>query len=165
MARVLGMSPRNGFLFLGFVISALLIGYVGSLVTMPAIGEWYRYLTLPPLNPPSSVFGPVWTTLYVLMGVAAFRVFIYAARAPKTAAKALTFYAIQLLVNLSWSFAFFGLRSPEAGLAVIIVLLLMIVWMMLLFFRIDRTAGILIIPYVAWVSFATYLNAGIMALN
>lgn len=165
MARVLGMTPRNGFLFLGFVISALLIGYVGSLVTMPAIGEWYRTLALPPLNPPSSVFGPVWTTLYILMGIAAFRIFIYASRAPRTAAKALTFYAIQLLVNLSWSFAFFGLRSPEAGLAVIGILLLMIVWMMLLFFRIDRVAGALIIPYVAWVSFATYLNAGIMALN
>lgn len=162
---VLGMRPKDGFLLIALIALPLLIGYVGSMFTMPQIPGWYDQLVKPALNPPSAVFGPVWTTLYVLMGIASFRVFKARHKAPKLARKALVLYGIHLLVNLSWSLVFFGGQDPESAVAVIVLLLAMIVSMFLLFSRLDRWAGALLVPYFFWVSFATYLNVSIAALN
>jgi len=163
--RVLGMTPANGFLLIAFIAAPLLIGYVGSLATMPQIPDWYAGLTKPALNPPSWVFGPVWTTLYVLMGIAAFRVFKKRAKAPKLARKALGLYALHLLVNLSWSLVFFAGQNPMNAVAIIFLLWAMIVSLVLFFSRIDKWAAYLLIPYLLWVTFATYLNIAIAVLN
>ena len=162
---VFGMRPKDGFLLIAAIALPLIIGYIGSAFTMPNVEGWYDGLVKPALNPPSSVFGPVWTTLYVLMGIASFRVFKARAKAPKLARKALILYGIHLLVNLSWSLVFFGGQDPEGAVAVIVLLLAMIVSLFLLFSRIDRWAGALLVPYFFWVSFATYLNVSIAALN
>lgn len=159
------MSPANGFLLLASIALPLLIGYVGSAFTMPQIPGWYADLLKPTLNPPSWVFGPVWTTLYVLMGIAAFRVFKKRAKAPKLAKKALGLYAVHLFVNLSWSLVFFAGQDPESAIAVILLLWAMIITLVLWFSRIDKWAALMLVPYLAWVTFATYLNISIAVLN
>ena len=159
------MTIRTTLLLIGSVALALWIGFIGSFFTMSAIPGWYAGLVKPALNPPSYVFGPVWTVLYVFMGIAAFRVYLKRAKAPLLARKALALYGAHLLVNLSWSLIFFGGKNIEAALAVIVLLAAMIAVLMLFFSRIDKTAGLLMAPYLFWVIFATYLNASILMLN
>lgn len=159
------MNSKHILLLAVFVAVPLSIGFLGSIVTMPIIDGWYSGLVKPALNPPSFIFGPVWTTLYVLMGIASYRVFRKRAVNKTVAWKALGLYGVHLLVNLSWSFVFFGGQNPEGAVAVIILLLAMILVLMLLFSRIDKWAAFLLVPYLAWVSFATYLNTSIAQLN
>ena len=163
--KLFGMDPKYGFLLLASVGIALLAGNIGSLFTMPAIPGWYADLVKPLLNPPSWVFGPVWTLLYILMGIAAFRVFIHRTKSPRIATKALLLYGVHLVVNTSWSVVFFGGQNPEGAVGVIILLWLMIVLMTLMFMRVDRLAALLMLPYLVWVTFATYLNVAIALLN
>lgn len=160
---ILGMRPLHGFALLGAIALPLLIGYLGSSFTMEAIPTWYAGLVKPLLNPPSWVFGPVWTTLYVLMGIASFLVF--RAFPQKGTTTALVVYKVHLLVNLAWSIVFFGMRNPEGAIAVIALLWLMIVWLTWSFYRLNRWAAYLLVPYLLWVSFATYLNVSIALLN
>ncbi len=168
MARtptILGMRPADGLLLLASIALPLLIGYAGSAFNMPQIPGWYQGLVKPDLNPPSWVFGPVWTTLYVLMGIAAFRVFKRRNKASRLARRALILYGIHLLVNLAWSIVFFGSQDPESAVAVIVLLWSMIVSLVLHFSRIDNWAALLLVPYLGWVTFATYLNISIALLN
>ena len=138
--------------------------FVGMYFTIGAVETWYPTLTKPMLSPPNWVFGPVWTMLYALMAIAAWR--IHGRRKSFAGAyRLLIVYGIHLVVNVLWSFAFFGLQSPEWGLAVIAVLWLLIVYLTFSFYRVDKVAGMLFVPYLLWVSFASYLNLSIVLLN
>ena len=137
---------------------------VGSLFTVSAITGWYTTLIKAELNPPNWLFGPVWTVLYTFMAIAAWRIYEKRKSNPK-ADRLLLVYALHLAVNAFWSVAFFGFHSPMLALMVIVLLWLMIVYLTVGFYRIDRAAGLLFLPYLAWVSFATYLNLSIVLLN
>jgi tryptophan-rich sensory protein len=126
-------------------------------------GPWYDQLEKSPLNPPNAVFGPVWTVLYVLTGVAAY----LAWSAPGTVhlRSAMTLWTAQLLLNLAWSPIFFGAESPTAALVEIIVLFVLVVATIAVFARRSVAAAVLLVPYAAWIAFAGYLNAYIVAKN
>lgn len=143
----------------GFVLLCLAAGWIGSIVTTPAIPAWYDGLNKPPFNPPQAVFPVVWTILYILMGIAAWRVW----RAG--GGSALVPFFIQLALNVVWSFAFFGARSPAFGFLVIAVLWATIAWTIAAFAAVDRAAPWMMAPYLAWVSFAAVLNGAIWYLN
>jgi benzodiazapine receptor len=146
----------------GFAVVCLAIGAVGGLLTSSSVNTWYPTLAKPAFNPPNWVFGPVWTTLYLLMAIAAWRVWRSGAAGTRLALGA---WLLQLALNLCWSALFFGLRAIGAALAEILVLLAAIALTAVLFWRIDRAAGALFVPYLAWVGFATMLNAALWRLN
>lgn len=127
-------------------------------------GSWYDNLNKPSFNPPSWVFGPVWTTLYILMGIAAGLIWHRGLQEPgvKTA---LILFITQLLLNALWSFSFFGLQSPLAGLINILLLVFVLAITLLMFFKIQRVAGVLLSPYLAWTLFAAFLNWQILGMN
>ena len=146
------------------VIGCELAGMLGSVFTISAIPTWYATLQKPALNPPSWIFAPVWITLYVLMGIAAFLVWRKGSE-KKEVKKALAVFILQLILNAIWTPIFFGLHNPGLGLIVIIALWLSIIWTMISFHKISRAAMYLLVPYLLWVSFASYLNYSIWALN
>jgi tryptophan-rich sensory protein len=156
-------STRDLFGLIGFVVLCLLVSAIGGAVTATSVGTWYQALTKPPFNPPDWIFAPVWITLYVLMAVAAWRVW----RGERFLVKrqALLVFFVQLGLNLAWSFIFFGAQRIGLALMEIVVLLAAIVVNAVLFWRIERLAGALLVPYVLWVSYATVLNASLWALN
>lgn len=144
-------------------LAIFVAGAIGGMFTTPSIQDgWYAGLIKPPLQPPNSWFGPVWSVLYVL--IAASWVVAYRARPDRLEAVAYP-YLTQVILNGLWSVMFFGMKLPLAGLVTIILLLASIAWTMLAFRKSSRLATWLLVPYLAWVSFATYLNAGIVALN
>ena len=147
---------------MAFVGLCLLVGAAGGMVTAPSVRGWFLSLTRPPGTPPDWLFGPVWTTLYLLMGVAAWMVW---RRGGASAPGALRLWGWQLLVNAIWSPVFFALHSTAAALAIILLLLGLIVLTLREFLRIQPLAGALLLPYLAWVCYATYLNAGFWWLN
>jgi len=145
-----------------FIGLPLLLGIAGALITAPEISGWYLAQAHPPGTPPNWVFGPVWTALYILMGVAAWLVWRSGAPAGPPA---LRLWGWQLLANALWSPAFFGLHSPALALGVIAILLVLLVLTLRAFLRIQPWAGVLLAPYLAWVGFASWLNAGFWWLN
>jgi len=145
------------------ILGPLVAGSIVGLLTMGDITGWYATLSKPWFTPPSYVFGPVWTVLYLLMGVSLYLV-IAAGWEKKNKDGAIVFGA-QLAANLLWSFLFFGLHNPLAGLACILVLLALIVATIVAFRRVSGTAAWLLVPYLAWVCIATALNAGVVLLN
>jgi translocator protein len=150
-----------------FIISlgaAFAAATIGALATGPATPTWYAGLRKPVFAPPNWLFGPAWAVLYILMAVAAFLVW-REGFASKVVKLALAAYLVQLVLNAIWSVLFFGLRSPLAGLVGIIVLLGAIAVTIVLFLRVSVLAGVLMLPYIGWVSFATALNAAILKLN
>ncbi len=142
---------------------ALTAGAVGSVFTARSIRNWYPGLAKPPWNPPSWVFGPVWTVLYVLMGVSAALVWSQPESMVRTAALAV--YAVQLALNALWSYLFFGLRRPMTGFVGLVALWIGVVATAVLSWRVSSWAGWLLVPYVAWVSFAGVLNYRVAELN
>jgi tryptophan-rich sensory protein len=142
----------------------MLFAFAGSLFT-PSAGSWY-YTTLvrPTWNPPGWLFPPVWTVLFVLMGIALSLVLDNGMDKKPVKISALLF-GIQLVLNLGWSASFFGLKSPLAGFVEILVLWLSIVMTIVVFARVSRPAALLLVPYLLWVSFASYLNFVILRLN
>jgi tryptophan-rich sensory protein len=138
--------------------------FLGNLATLPNIPTWYAGLAKPGFTPPNGVFGPVWTVLYALMAYAAWRILSRPKETPGRGAAVAAFF-VQLALNAAWSWAFFWLRSPAAGLLVILPLLATIVATIRLFWPLDRLAAALLVPYAAWVAFATALNAAIWRLN
>jgi tryptophan-rich sensory protein len=150
-------------LVIAIVVSEL-AGAIGSLFTISAIPTWYATLQKPALNPPSWIFGPVWTTLYVLMGIAAFLVWKKGWER-KEVRTALSVFGLQLVLNALWSIVFFGLHSPAWALANIAALWIAVIWTMFVFYKISRPAMYLLVPYIIWVSFASYLNYSIWILN
>jgi tryptophan-rich sensory protein len=139
------------------------VGALGAWVAATSVDSWYDGLVKPSFNPPNEVFGPVWTVLYVLMGIAAWRVWRSAdwdtTRGP------LTLFALQLAINLGWTMVFFGLQKIASAVATIVVLDVAVLVTMLAFRAVDRLAALLMLPYVAWVAFATVLNVAIWRLN
>ena len=153
--------------YIRLVVSVVLCqaaGIIGSLFTTPAINSWYAGLRRPAFAPPNWVFAPVWTTLYLLMGISLF--IVWDSGVEKHAVKrAIAIFGVQLLLNALWSYLFFGLRSPLMGLIEILVMWVMIFLTMLMFFKISKKAALLLVPYLIWVSLASYLNYSILVLN
>ncbi len=139
-------------------------GLVGSIFTQLAISTWYAELQKPRFTPPDWVFGPVWISLYIMMGIAAFLVWRRGFH-HQVVRRALAIFGVQLVLNALWSFLFFGLRSPLAGLIGISILGIAIIFTVRSFLKVSRTAGLLLVPYFLWVSFATGLNLSIWWLN
>ncbi|MFZ1053803.1 MAG: TspO/MBR family protein [Candidatus Sulfotelmatobacter sp.] len=137
---------------------------IGSAFTAQSVCTWYPTLRKPPGNPPASYFGPVWTVLYFLMTLAAWNVWRVGDGWSGTS-PAITIFLIQLALNAAWSAIFFGLRSPGLALAEIILLWAAILATTILFWRISTFSGALLLPYLSWVTYAAYLNAGIWHLN
>jgi translocator protein len=146
------------------IANTLIVQALGAYATFPAIQDgWYAKLSKPAFNPPAAVFGPVWTALYLMMAFAACRVWSF--RETRNVTPAMMAYGVQLLLNLAWSIAFFGYKSPLAGLIDILLLDAGILVSLVLFLKIDTLSAMFLVPYFVWVSFATALNAAIFSLN
>ncbi len=156
------LAPRYPAL-IGFLVATFAAAAIGSAATMRAVQTWYPTLIKPAWTPPSWVFAPVWTCLYVAMAVAAWRV--WRLQTGPAATGVLRLYGAQLVLNALWSVLFFGLKRPDLALVDIAALWLLLVMALVRFWPVDRIAGLLWAPYVAWVSYASTLNAGIWWLN
>ena len=154
-----GPSPHRPLM--GLIILTLLVGASGTLFTEPAIPTWYDALVKPSFNPPNWLFAPVWTTLYIAMAVAAWRVWkITGLKSPE-----MTVWFVQLALNAIWTPLFFGAHLLLLALVEMALLWLAILATLILFWRRDRIAGLLFVPYLAWVSFAFTLNLALWRLN
>lgn len=151
---------RQWWVLAGFIVACVAVGGLGGFATAQSVVEWYPTLNKPSWTPPSWLFGPVWTLLYLMMAVAAWLVW----RAGNSKGALILFWA-QLALNLAWSFLFFGARSPILGLLDIILLWIAIAATIFAFALHSRKAAFLLVPYLAWVSFATALNSAIYLLN
>ncbi|HUZ93264.1 MAG TPA: TspO/MBR family protein [Candidatus Paceibacterota bacterium] len=158
------MKPNDFWKLLIAIAIAELAGIVGSLFTLSAITGWYAVLVKPAFNPPSFVFGPVWSMLYFLMGIAAFLVWRKGWER-KEVKIALAAFATQLVLNAFWSIIFFGLHNPLAAFIDIVLLWLAVIWTIVVFYKLSRAAAYLLLPYILWISFAAYLNFAIWRLN
>lgn len=150
--------------FLKLAVSILLslgAGFLGSAATAPAIESWYANLDKPFFNPPNWIFAPVWTLLYIFMAIAFYLIWISGKKIKRPA----ILYFVQLGLNTFWSILFFGLKIPSVALLEIIILWIFIYLTAQSFYKINKLAGYLLIPYLAWVSFATLLNYYIVLLN
>jgi len=161
VSRARGGGFQNVAVLIGFLALTLGVGIFAGLVTEPNVLTWYPTLAKPSFNPPNWVFAPVWTVLYILMAVAGWRVW----RITDFESRALLFWVMQLALNFAWSFIFFGAHAIGLALIEIAVLWLTVLLTTVTFFRIDRIAGWLFVPYLAWVSFAAALNGAIHQLN
>ena len=158
------MDSKSAVPLAAAIAVCLLAGVIGSVFTMPAIPGWYASLNKPSFSPPSWLFGPVWTILYLLMGISAYLVWKNGLQAPNVKS-ALSIFGVQLALNLLWSILFFGLHSPFAGLVCIVLLWVSIALTIVAFNRISRKAALLLVPYILWVTFAALLNFTVWQLN
>ncbi len=138
-----------------------LAGLLGSLFTSANINTWYATIAKPSFNPPGWIFGPVWTILFILMGISLY--LVWDSKIEKR--KAMTFFGIQMILNVSWSILFFGLQSPLAAAIEIFFLIAFIILTMKEFFRINKVSAYLLLPYLLWTSFASILNITIVLIN
>ncbi|MBC7419019.1 MAG: tryptophan-rich sensory protein [Pedobacter sp.] len=150
-------------LFLNIALT-LGIGSLGAWATAGGVKNWYPTINKPSFNPPSWLFAPVWTTLYILIGIAAYLVWQRRKSVPHFP-RTIAIYLIQLILNLAWSFIFFYMHEIGFALAEIILMFMMILFNGLYFYRISKWAGFLFIPYLLWVGFATFLNYSIFMQN
>jgi tryptophan-rich sensory protein len=158
------MKLKDIFKLVICIVVCLAAGAIGSVFTRSAIPTWYATLEKPPFSPPNWLFAPVWTLLYILMGIAAFLVWRKGLE-NRGVRIALIVFLIQLALNALWSVVFFGLESPLYGLIVISILWIAILVTIIKFFRISRVASVLMWPYLLWVTFAAVLNSSIWLLN
>ena len=147
------------------VTTCLVIGYLSGMVTRDSITTWYPTLVKPFFNPPNWIFAPVWTALYIMMGVAGGMIWNRINTDEEKVKKAFKFFIYQLALNALWSYLFFGLHNPLLALIEIILLWLIIFETYTQFNKVDKIAARLLLPYLAWVSFASVLNASIWWLN
>ena len=157
------MSIHSWPILILFIIICELVGIIGSVFTVKNISTWYEKLRQPSFRPPNWLFGPVWTTLYALMGWASY--LIYQNRQLPLAGTALTFFVIQLILNFIWTPLFFGAKKLGWGFVEIIFMWVFIVLSIVYFFQVVPLAGWLMLPYLAWVSFASFLNFTLWKLN
>lgn len=146
------------------VLGCEAVGLLGTPFTISAIPTWYVTLNKPFFAPPNWLFGPAWTLLYFLMGVAIYLIWRQGVKG-KNVKKAVGYFLVQLALNFAWSPIFFGLKSPILGLIVILAMWVMIIMTMRKFYPLSKPAFYLLVPYILWVSFATLLNASIVVLN
>jgi tryptophan-rich sensory protein len=155
---------KNVLIFIGCIIICYAAGGIGTIFTTSSIPTWYAALHKPPLNPPNWVFGPVWTLLYTLMAIAIY--LIIKKGFEEDIIKISTgIFAAQLVLNTLWSVVFFGARTTFAPIFIIAALWLSILACIILFWSISKPASVMMMPYILWVSFATYLNIGVYVLN
>lgn len=147
----------------GCIALPVIVGAVSGIATMEPLKDWYITLTKPSFNPPNQIFGPVWTTLYVLMGISLYMILQLPTSSLRT--KAITVWGVQLFLNFWWSIIFFSFKNLMLALLEIIVLWIFIVWMIWLFRKLKPIAAYIQIPYLLWVSFATVLTGSIWYLN
>jgi len=165
------MKVNNFFKLIIAIAVSEMAGIIRFIFTISAIPTWYAGLAKPALNPPAWVFGPAWTTLYALMGVSLFLVWkqhshiLENVRMLRMWKIGIAAFFVQLSLNAVWSIIFFGLHSPGWALADIALLWLAIVWTIAVFYKISKPAAYLLLPYILWVSFASYLNYSIWMLN
>lgn len=155
---------KNKIALLGFILICELVGIAGSVLTVSSIQTWYATLVRPSFNPPNWIFGPVWTILYAMMGVAVFLVWQKGMK-NKRVKFAVWFFMAHLLVNGIWTPIFFGLHNLALALFVISLMWLMIAYLVILFSKINKISSWLLVPYLFWVSFATVLNFSFWFLN
>jgi translocator protein len=146
------------------IIIVFIAGAIGTVATLSQIPTWYAALAKPVWAPPNWLFGPVWTTLYVLIGIALFLVWREGTDR-RDVRIALGIFAVQLILNILWSVIFFGYHSLLGGFIVIIILWIAILANIIAFYFISKPAGLLLIPYIVWVSIASYLNYAVYVLN
>lgn len=157
------MNIHVGKLILSIGICQL-AGLIGGLWTRESVGTWYATIEKPAFTPPGWVFGPVWISLYIMMGIALYLVWRSSSvHSPKTLA--FVAFGAQLVLNTLWSYFFFYLKNPLAGLVEIVILWIAILLTIVLFYQIRKGAAFLMVPYLLWVSFAAVLNASIWYLN
>lgn len=155
------MGMKINAKFIVSLLAPLTAGFVGSFFTAPFIESWYSTLDKPLLSPPNWVFAPVWTTLYILMGISLYLIW----SSKKNNKSALDIFIVQLVLNSLWSIVFFGRQDPVGGFIVIVVLWFTIAKTIYEFNKINTKAAYLLVPYLLWVSFASYLNLMIVLLN
>lgn len=154
---------KKSLVLLGLLLLNVAIQAAGAWLTFPSIPEWYAALNKPAFNPPSWIFGPVWTFLYIIMAIAAW--LIYRQRDWPAAKAPLVFYLGHLVLNLAWSFLFFRLHLIGWALVDILLLWAAIGFMVIWYYRLYRPAGLMMVPYWLWVSFAALLNFELLRLN
>lgn len=158
------MRTRNILKLLSTIFACELVGVISSLFTIPSISTWYLTLNKPAFTPPNWIFAPVWTSLYLLMGVSLYLILLKRTKKNKQTVQ-LSVFGVQLALNFLWSLVFFGLRSPLGGLVTIVALMLAIAATMLAFWKASGTASLLLAPYLAWVAIAASLNLSVWLLN
>lgn len=157
------LNKKNIFKFLISLFCVFAIGFIGSVFTSISVSTWYPELKKPFFTPPNWIFGPVWGFLYILIGISFY--IVWSKSNIKSNKNAFYFFIIQLLLNLLWSFFFFGLKSPILGLFDIFLLLIFIIFTILEFYKISKISAYLMAPYLIWVAFASILNFSIFILN
>lgn len=155
---------KKGFKLVMALLLCQLAGFIGSFFTSKSVTTWYLTINKPPITPPGWLFAPVWILLYFMMGIALYFVWI-AKKEEKEIKFALILFFTQLVLNTTWSIAFFGLRSPFLGLVNIILLLTALIFTIIQFFKVSKKASYLLLPYLLWLSFATVLNYWIYLIN
>ena len=166
MAESMGSRPHKKQDVLGLfacIILCLAVSAGGGAITATSVDTWYQALEKPTFNPPDWLFAPVWNLLYLLMGIAAWRV--WRLQSSRALRPVYMVFGLQLCLNLAWSCLFFGLQRIDLALVEIIILLAVIIINMVMFRNFDRLAGLLFVPYIAWVTYATILNASLWILN
>lgn len=157
------MKKKLTYVIVGIFI-CLIIGFLSSIVTQSSVNTWYTTLNKPSFNPPNWVFAPVWTVLYILMGISAGWVWAKGFH-HKWVKTGLYHFGFQLLLNSLWSIVFFGLQQPLLGLLIILTLVVVLILTIKWFKLVSKFAAILLIPYLLWICFATLLNYKIWELN
>ena len=158
------MQAKDILYLVGSIVVCQLAGVVGGIFTASSVGTWYGGLVKPSFNPPGWIFSPVWISLYLMMGIALFLILRKGFGSAGVRA-AVVLFACQLVLNALWSFLFFGLRVPFVAFLEIVVLWFFIVMTTIKFFQLSKAAGILLLPYLLWVSFASVLNFFLWSLN
>ena len=159
-----GFRLREVPMLIGSILIPLVIGYIGAIVTLPQISTWYSTLSKPWWSPPNWLFGPIWTTLYLLMGVALFLVWREGLHR-RDVRFAILIFGVQLAINLLWSVLFFSFHALFGSFILVMLLWLAILANIIAFLIISKWAGLLLVPYIIWVSIASYLNYSVYLLN
>jgi benzodiazapine receptor len=154
---------KNVVKFIICLLIPLAVGAISGFATASSIDTWYAFIQKPSFNPPNYLFGPVWTSLYILMGISLY--LIVRAQPNADSRKAIMIFSVQLFLNFCWSFLFFMFHAPGIALVEIVFLLISIIAMISIFYKVNKTAALLQIPYLLWVSFASALNGAIWYLN
>jgi benzodiazapine receptor len=163
LRSITGGRNHRGLALAGWLLACFLVAGISSIFIAKAMPTWYAALAKPPYTPPNQVFGPVWTVLYTLMAIAAWM--IWKLLDSRTRSVGLTLFCVQLALNFTWSILFFSAHRIGLSFAEILILWAAILATMQVFFRLRRTAGWLLVPYLCWVTFASLLNWGILQRN